>query len=45
VYPANLKMAADAAQGGSTGFKAAAFARLPLQLPMLRSAYRAATGR
>ena len=45
VYPANLKMAADAARGNSTGFKAAAFARLPLQLPMIRTAYRAATGR
>ena len=45
VYPANLKMAADAAGSDSTGFKAAAFARVPLQLPMLRAAYRAATGR
>ena len=45
VYPANLKMAADAARGDSTGFKAAAFARLPLQLPMIRTAYRAATAR
>ncbi len=45
VYPANLKMAADAARRGSTGMKLAAFARLPLQLPMIRTAYRAATGR
>lgn len=44
VYPANLKMAADAAHTERTGFKAAAFGRLPLQLPMLRAAYRAATG-
>jgi uncharacterized membrane protein len=45
VYPANLKMAADAAGTERTGFKAAAFGRLPLQLPMIRAAYRAATGR
>ena len=42
VYPANLKMAGDAARTDRTGFKAAAFARLPLQLPMLRSAWKAA---
>jgi hypothetical protein len=35
-------MAADAARTDSTGFKAVAFARLPLQLPLLRTAYRAA---
>jgi uncharacterized membrane protein len=45
VYPANLKMAVDASRTERTGFKAAAFARLPLQLPMIRAAYRAATGR
>ena len=45
VYPANLKMAADASRTERTGFKAAAFGRLPLQLPMIRAAYRAATGR
>jgi len=44
VYPGNLKMAADAASSGSTGFKVAAFARLPLQLPMIRWALRAARG-
>ena len=43
VYPANLKMAVDAARSDRTGFKAVAFARLPLQLPMIRTAYRAAT--
>ncbi len=45
VYPANLKMAADSTRTGRTGFKTVAFGRLPLQLPMIRSAYRAATGR
>lgn len=45
VYPANLKMAADASRTERTGLKAAAFGRLPLQLPMIRAAYRAATGR
>ena len=41
VYPANLKMAADAAGSRSPRFKAIAWGRLPLQLPMLRAAYRA----
>ena len=45
VYPANIKMAADASRTERPGFKAAAFGRLPLQLPMIRAAYRAATGR
>ena len=44
VYPGNLKMAADAARSRSTRFKAIAFARLPLQLPMIRAALRAARG-
>ncbi|MCW2759423.1 MAG: rane protein [Nocardioidaceae bacterium] len=42
VYPANLKMAADAAKTHSTGVKVAAFGRLPLQLPLIRTALRAA---
>jgi uncharacterized membrane protein len=42
VYPANIKMASDATRTDSAGFKAAAYARLPLQLPMIRSAWRAA---
>ena len=42
VYPANIKMAADAAARRSTKRKAIAFGRLPLQLPMVRTAYRAA---
>ncbi len=44
VYPGNLKMASDAARSGSTRFKAIAFARLPLQIPMIRAALRAARG-
>jgi uncharacterized membrane protein len=41
VYPGNIKMAVDASKTRSTGFKAAAYARLPLQLPMIRGAWRA----
>jgi uncharacterized membrane protein len=42
VYPANLKMAGDAAQTDKTGFKAIAWGRLPLQMPMIRTALKAA---
>jgi hypothetical protein len=35
-------MAADAARSDNPAFKAAAYARLPLQLPMFRAALRAA---
>ena len=45
VYPANLKMAADAARTDRTPRKAIAFGRLPLQLPLIRSAYKAARSR
>lgn len=41
VYPGNLKMAVDASRTPNTALKAAAFARLPLQLPMIRGAWRA----
>ena len=44
VYPANLKMAADLKDSRRTGLKTAAFARLPLQIPMVRAALRAARG-
>ncbi|QIK76947.1 DoxX family protein [Nocardioides piscis] len=44
VYPANLKMASDLRSSRKTGLKAAAFARLPLQVPLIRSALRAARG-
>ena len=40
VYPGNLKMAVDASRTRNTPFKAAAYARLPLQLPMIRGAWR-----
>ena len=41
VFPGNVKMAVDASRTPHTGFKAAAFARLPLQVPMIRGALRA----
>ena len=41
VYPGNLKMAVDASRTNNTGFKVAAFGRLPLQLPLIRGALRA----
>jgi uncharacterized membrane protein len=41
VYPGNVKMALDASRTRNTPFKAAAYARLPLQLPMIRGAWRA----
>jgi uncharacterized membrane protein len=44
VYPANIKMANDVKDSRRTGLKTAAFARLPLQLPMIRTALRAARG-
>ena len=44
VYPANVKMAADAAARGNKPLAAAAVARLPLQWPMVRSAPQAARG-
>ena len=42
VYPANFKMAGDALKTDNQTFKAAALARLPLQLPMIRAALKAA---
>lgn len=44
VFPGNLKMADDARRSRSTRFKAVAYGRLPLQLPLIRAAYRAARG-
>ncbi len=44
VYPGNIKMAVDASRTRSTRFKAIAYGRLPLQLPMIRAALRAARG-
>jgi len=42
VYPGNIKMAVDASRTHNTAFKVAAFARLPMQLPMIRAALKAA---
>ncbi|MFT4265226.1 MAG: DoxX family protein [Nocardioides sp.] len=42
VYPANVQMATDSLRTSSTPYKAAAFGRLPLQIPLIRSALRAA---
>jgi uncharacterized membrane protein len=44
VYPANFKMANDLRSSRKTGLKTAAFARLPMQLPMIRTALKAARG-
>jgi uncharacterized membrane protein len=41
VFPGNVKMAVDASRTRNTPFKAATYARLPLQLPMIRGAWRA----
>jgi uncharacterized membrane protein len=41
VFPGNIKMAVDASRTRNTPFKAATLARLPLQLPMIRGAWRA----
>jgi uncharacterized membrane protein len=42
VYPANFKMAGDAMQTENKSFQAVAIGRLPLQLPLIRSALKAA---
>ena len=42
VFPGNVKMAVDAMNTSNTTFKAVSLARLPLQLPMIRAALRAA---
>lgn len=45
VFPGNLKMAADASRTRSTRFTVVAYGRLPLQLPMIRTALKAARPR
>lgn len=42
VYPANIKMAVDSLGSHSAARRAIAFGRLPLQVPMIRVAWRAA---
>ena len=41
VYPGNVKMAVDSLGTDNTALKVGAFARLPLQLPMIRAVLRA----
>ncbi len=42
VFPGNVKMADDARRSGNTRFRAIAYGRLPLQLPMIRMAVNSA---
>ena len=42
VWPGNLQMALDSNRSSSTAFKAVAWGRLPLQVPMIRAALAAA---
>ncbi|TWD83636.1 putative membrane protein [Kribbella amoyensis] len=42
VFPANVQMALDLNRKGSPAAKAVAFARLPLQVPLIRAALKAA---
>jgi len=42
VWPGNLKMALDSNRTSSTAFKAVAWGRMPLQVPMIRAAVAAA---
>ena len=44
VWPGNLKMALDANKTDNTALKVASWARMPLQVPLIRSALRAARG-
>ncbi|WP_248582294.1 hypothetical protein [Nocardioides sp. InS609-2] len=44
VYPANFKMAADVQKSNKTALKAGTLARLPMQIPMIRTALKAARG-
>ncbi len=45
VFPGNLKMADDARRSGDPKFRAIAYGRLPLQLPLIRIALRSARRR
>lgn len=42
VFPANVKMATDSLATDNTGLKVGAFARLPMQWPMIKAALAAA---
>ena len=41
VFPGNVKMAVDAMKGSNRPLQAVTMARLPLQLPLIRGAWRA----
>ncbi len=41
VFPGNVKMAVDAMEGSNRRYQAISLARLPLQLPLIRGAWRA----
>jgi uncharacterized membrane protein len=42
VFPANVQMAADARRSRSTAYRVGTLLRLPMQLPMVRTAWKAA---
>ena len=42
MFPGNVKMAADAQKTRNTTYKRATLARLPVQLPLIRAALKAA---
>lgn len=44
VFPANVQMALDARRSHSRLFRAGTIVRLPLQLPLIKVAWKAATG-
>ena len=44
VWPGNLQMAVDSTRTRNTTFKVLAWGRLPLQVPMIRAALKAARG-
>ncbi|RHW26899.1 hypothetical protein D0Z08_11950 [Nocardioides immobilis] len=44
VFPGNVQMAVDASKGSNRAFQAVTLARLPLQLPLIRGAWRAGRG-
>ena len=44
VFPANVQMAVDARRSRSTPYRVGTLVRLPLQAPLVRTAWRAARG-
>jgi uncharacterized membrane protein len=44
VFPANVSMAVDARRSRSAAYRAGTLVRLPLQVPLVRTAWRAARG-